>query len=275
MFKNSFYTVNLRKILSWKYLYIAILVIAAALNIRPAAQLVFNTYTRGVQMATGQQRMLPIYSVDIPDPRISITFDAAWGADDTDTILQILADNNVRSTFFLCGYWVERYPDEVRKLVAGGHDVGNHGNTHAHGAQLSLEQNKAEIQGAHDKIRAITGLNASLFRPPYGEYNNTVISAAEALGYFTIQWDVDSHDWMNRGPEYQINRVLNHPDLQNGSIILFHNGARYTPQTLGTIIQGLRSKGFELVPISELIHTENFRLDHTGRQFLNPANPGT
>lgn len=272
MFKHNFYTFNLKKLRNWKYLYILVLVAAALFNIRPAAEMVFATYARSIHLAGGQnQRMLPIYSVDIPDQRMSISFDAAWGADDTGNLLQILANNNVRATFFLCGYWVDKYPEEVKMIHAAGHDIGNHGNTHAHGAQLNLEQNKAEIQGVHDKVRNLLGIEMNLFRPPYGEYNNTVISAADALGYFTIQWDVDSHDWMNRGPEYQINRVLNNKNLQNGSIVLFHNGAKYTPQTLEVTIRGLQTKGFELVPISELIHTENFYMDHTGRQKLKPG----
>ena len=248
--------------------YVVVLAAVAMLGVRPAAQMVFGTLAQE-EIVQAADRKLPIYSVETPYRQVALTFDAAWGADDTDTLLQILADNNVRASFFLCGTWVKQFPEEVRKLHEAGHDIGNHGDTHAHGARLSLAQNKAEIQGAHDKVRDVIGVEMNLFRPPYGEYNNTVLEAAEALGYFTIQWDVDSHDWMNRGPEYQINRVLNHKDLRNGSIILFHNGAKYTPQTLETIIRGLKEKGFELVPVSELIHRENFRLDHTGRQHLN------
>jgi len=215
-----------------------------------------------------EQKKLPIYSVDIPEKKMSLSFDAAWGADDTDTLLNILKDNAVTATFFLCGTWVDKYPDDVRKIAAAGHDIANHGNTHAHGAKLSLEQNKKEIKDCHDKIKAVTGLEANLFRPPYGEYNNTVLAAAEELNYYTIQWDIDSHDWMKKGIDYEINRVLNHKDLQNGSIVLFHNDAKYTPQTLDPIIKGLKEKGYELVPISQLIHKENFEMDHTGRQKL-------
>ena len=214
------------------------------------------------------EKKLPIYSVDTPEKKMSISFDAAWGADDTDTLLGILNDNQVTATFFLCGTWVDKYPDDVRKIAAAGHDIANHGNTHAHGAQLNLEQNKKEIQGCHDKIKEVTGLEANLFRPPYGEYNNTVLTAAEELNYYTIQWDIDSHDWMAKGIDYEVKRVLEHKDLQNGSIVLFHNDAKFTPQTLDTIIKGLKEKGYELVPISQLIHKDNFEIDHTGRQKL-------
>ena len=212
-------------------------------------------------------RKLPIYSVETPEAKVSISFDAAWGADDTDVLLEILAKHDVLTTFFLCGTWVDEYPDEVRKIAAAGHDIANHGNAHAHGAKLNLAQNKAEIQGCHDKIKAVTGIDANLFRPPYGEYNDTVITAADELGYFTIQWDVDSLDWKAKGIEYEIGRVLNHKDLRNGSIVLFHNDAKNTPKTLEPIILGLKEKGFAIVPISQLIYTENFEIcTVTGRQ---------
>ena len=217
---------------------------------------------------TKDDRKVPIYSVCRPDNKISISFDAAWGADDTDILLKILADNDVLTTFFLCGTWVDKYPDDVKKMAAAGHDVANHGNNHAHVSKLSLEENKAEIQGCHDKIKELTGIEPNLFRPPYGEYNNTVISAAEALNYYTIQWDIDSHDWMAKGKEYEIDRVLNNKNLQNGSIILFHNDAKFTPQTLDTIIKGLKEKGYDIVPVSQLIHFENYEIDHTGRQMI-------
>lgn len=226
----------------------------------PAFRSIFASKT------TKNDKKLPIYSVERPDNKISISFDAAWGADDTNNLLEILEDNDILTTFFICGTWVDKFPEEVKKIAAAGHDIANHGNKHAHGAKLNLEQNKAEIKGCHDKIKEVTGLDANLFRPPYGEYNNTVLTAAEELNYYTIQWDVDSHDWMSKGVDYEVKQVLNHKNLRSGSIILFHNGAKYTPQTLDTIIKGLKEKGFEIVPISQLIFKDNFDIDHTGRQ---------
>jgi polysaccharide deacetylase family sporulation protein PdaB len=239
-----------------------IIAVITAINAPPAARTVFNTYV------AAKDRKLPIYSVERPDRKVSLSFDAAWGADDTDTLLQILKDNDVLTTFFLCGYWVDKHPEQVKKIAAAGHDIGNHGNTHAHGGQLSLEQNKKEIQDCHEKIKAVTGIEADLFRPPYGEYNNTVMTAAEELGYFVIQWDVDSLDWKKLGEQQEIDRVLNNKALQSGSIILFHNDAPNTPKTLDRIIKGLKEKGYEIVPISQLIHRENYFMDHTGRQKL-------
>ncbi|MCL1842696.1 MAG: polysaccharide deacetylase family protein [Defluviitaleaceae bacterium] len=211
-------------------------------------------------------KKLPIYSVDTPEKKVSITFDAAWGADDTDILLEILRKNDVLATFFFCGTWVDKFPEALEKFAAAGHDIANHGDTHAHVAQLNLEQNKKEIQNCHDKIKAVTGLEMNLYRPAYGEYNNTVLDAAEELNYYTIQWDVDSLDWMAKGEQYEIERVLGSKDLKNGSIILFHNDAKFTPKTLDIVIKGLKEKGYEIVPVSQLIYKNNFEIDHTGRQ---------
>lgn len=184
-------------------------------------------------------------------------------------MLDILKKNDVKATFFLCGYWVDKYPEEVKKIYNDGHDIGNHSNTHPHGSKLSLEENKENIQGCHDKIKNLLGIDANLYRPPFGEYNDTVLDAAKACGYYAIQWDVDSIDWKELGIQAEIDKVLNHKHLGNGSIILFHNDAKYTPECLDTIINGLKEKGFEIVPISQLIHKDNYYMDVEGRQILN------
>lgn len=168
----------------------------------------------------------------------------------------------------MCGYWVDKYPNEVKKIALEGHDLGNHSNTHPHMSQLSLEQIKQELMEAHKKVEVLTGIKMNLFRPPFGEYNNNVITASEQMEYYPIQWDVDSLDWKEYGEEHEINQVLNHKHLGNGSIILFHNDAKYTPKVLGTIIKGLKDKGFEIVPLSQLIIKENYFMDTEGRQKL-------
>lgn len=237
-----------------------LLLVSAALALPPAAAKV------SAMVTASTERKLPIYCVQTEKPQVSVSFDAAWGAEDTDELLHILEENDVKATFFLCGYWVEKYPDEVKKIAEGGHDLGNHSATHPHMSQISSEQIAQELQKCHQNVKDLTGVEMDLFRPPFGEYDNHVIETAEANGYYTIQWDVDSLDWKEQGAEAEINQVLNHKHLGNGSIILFHNDAKYTPQVLDTILKGLKEKGFEIVPISELIHRDNFEMDHEGRQ---------
>ncbi|NLL70242.1 MAG: polysaccharide deacetylase family protein [Epulopiscium sp.] len=217
-------------------------------------------------MAQKPTRKLPIYCVEQEDKKIAISFDAAWGADDTDDLLRILEKHNVKTTFFLVGDWVKRYPEEVKRIAATGHEIGNHSDTHPHVGKMSKDAIKKEIMAAHQRVKEVTGIDMNLFRPPYGEYNNTVIEAAEECGYYTIQWDVDSLDWKEYGVDPLIRQVLDHKHLGSGSIVLFHNNAKYTKDALDSILQGLKDKGFEIVPVSQLILKENYYMDHEGRQ---------
>ena len=235
-----------------------LLLAAAYMGVPRAAEKVFA-------VAEGERR-LPIYCVQTDKPQVSVSFDAAWGADDTDELLRILKENNVKATFFLCGYWVEKYPEEVKKIAAEGHDLGNHSATHPHMSRISSEEIAQELQKCHENVKKLTGVEMELFRPPFGEYDNHVIETAEQNGYYNIQWDVDGLDWKEQQAEVEIRQVLEHKHLGNGSIILFHNDAKYTPKVLDTILKGIKEKGFEIVPISQLIHRENFEMDHEGRQ---------
>ena len=258
-----------------QYLVRAALAFIAAISVFFTAPVILEKKATQAVFASHSvkaQKKLPIYSVETSDKKVALTFDAAWGADDTDILIKILEEHGVRATFFFCGSWVDKFPEQLKKFAAAGHDIANHGDTHAHVSKLNLEQNKKEIMGCHEKVRAVTGIEMNLYRPAYGEYNNDVLTAAEELDYYTVQWDVDSLDWMAKGEQYEIDRVLKNKELKNGSIVLFHNDAKFTPQTLGVVIAGLKEKGYELVPVSELILKENFEIDHTGRQKARTVN---
>ena len=121
----------------------------------------------------------------------------------------------------------------------------------------------------HEKVKELTGVDMNLFRPPYGDYDDAVILNAKENGYYTIQWDVDSLDWKDYGVDSIIDTVVNHKNLGNGSIILCHNGAKYTKEALEAMIVGLKEKGYEIVPVSELIYREDYHMDVTGRQIKN------
>lgn len=211
-------------------------------------------------------RELPIYCVETEKPQIALSFDAAWGNEDTAKILEILAKHNVHVTFFMTGGWVESYPDDVKAILAAGHDLGNHSENHKNMSQLSDEQCKDELMKVHNKVKELTGYEMFLFRPPYGDYDNHVITNARDCGYYAIQWDIDSLDWKDYGAESILEKVINNEHLGNGSIILCHNGAKYTAQALDSLITGLQEKGYELVPISQLIYRDGYHMDAEGRQ---------
>lgn len=220
-------------------------------------------------------RELPIYCVDTTEPKIALSFDAAWGNEDTQTILSILRENDVKVTFFMTGGWVSSYPEDVKAILADGHDLGNHSEHHKDMATLDTSQQKEELLTVHDRVRELTGYEMRLFRPPYGSYNNDLVRTAAALGYHTIQWNVDSLDWKDYGADQITDTVCNHPQLGNGSIILCHNGAKYTPQALDTMIKTLKDKGFTFVKIADLIYPEPYHLGVDGRQYQDTAPSGT
>ena len=216
--------------------------------------------------STYGDRELPIYSVDTEEKKIAISFDAAWGAEDFPKIIEVLDKHNIKTTFFMTGEWVEKYPECVKTLVEKGHDLGNHSATHPDMTKLSKEAQKEQILKVHDVVKELTGYEMELFRPPYGAYNNEVIRTCYEIGYYPIQWSVDSLDWKDLSATEIINKVCNHKALDNGAIILCHNGAKHTAEALDEMLANLKNQGYEIVPISELIIRENFHMDATGQQ---------
>lgn len=211
-------------------------------------------------------RLLPIYCVDDNNKKtIAISFDAAWGNEDTQTLINILKKYNVQATFFVVGAWVDKYPESVKQLSDAGHDIGNHSNSHPHMPQLSVEQMTNELKSCNEKVAAVTGKTPVVFRAPYGDYNNSMIKTVESLGMHTIQWDVDSRDWKK---EYTTDMIVKGvtENVKSGSIVLFHNAAVNTPEALPIILEKLIAEGYQFKLIKDLIYTDNYSIDHAGKQ---------
>jgi polysaccharide deacetylase family sporulation protein PdaB len=210
---------------------------------------------------------LPIYCVDKQDKTIAISFDAAWGNEDTDELIQILNKYNIKTTFFVVGAWVDKYPESVKALSEAGHEIMNHSDSHPYMTKLSEDKMKEEILKCGEKIKSITGVKPFLFRPPYGDYNEKLVSVCYEIDYYPIQWDVDSLDWKELGVNAIVDRVTKR--VKSGSIVLFHNAAKDTPQALPIILDSLLKDGYKIVPVSEIIYKENYHIDHTGKQILD------
>ena len=218
--------------------------------------------------ASATQRQLPIYCVQRDQKMVAISFDAAWGNEDTQQLIDILAKYNIKATFFVVGDWVDKYPESVKALSDAGHEVMNHSNHHDHFSKLSRDQIIADVNACNDKIETVTGVRPTLIRPPYGEYDDNVITAIRAAGMEPIQWDVDSLDWKDLSAAEITKRVTT--KVQAGSIVLFHNAAKHTPEALPTILETLLQEGYTFVPISDIIlpceYNVDYTIDHTGRQ---------
>jgi polysaccharide deacetylase family sporulation protein PdaB len=227
--------------------------------------LIFWTVNNPVLVgASASSRQLPVYSVQRDDKVVAISFDAAWGNEDTQTLIDILNKYQVHATFFTVGDWVDKYPESVKAIVDNGNEVMNHSSTHSHFSQLSTEQIIADITACNEKIEAITGVAPTLFRCPYGEYDDHVISAVRSMGMTPIQWDVDSLDWKGISAQEIQGRVLN--KVESGSIVLFHNAAENTPEALPGILESLIADGYTIVPVSQILLSGQTFIDNTGRQ---------
>ena len=219
--------------------------------------------------STVGERELPIYCVETEEKKVALTFDAAWGNEDTKQIMDILNKHNIKVTFFMTGGWVEQFPDDVKMIYEQGHDLGNHSQNHKNMSQITDSEKESELMTVHEKVKELTGYEMFLFRPPYGDYDNAVVKTAKKCGYYTVQWDVDSLDWKDYGVDSIIKTVTQHKALGNGSIILCHNGSKYTAQALDTVITTLKEQGYTFVPLSELIYKDNYHMNHEGRQILD------
>ena len=225
-----------------------------------------SSTTKAVQTAATPKEV-PVYRVESDKKQVAISFDAAWGNEQTNQLLDILDQCKVKATFFLVGDWVDKFPDDVKNIAAKGHDIGNHSNTHPHLPQLSEEMATAEITACNEKIKDLTGKAPTLFRPPYGDYDNMVVGSVKKLGMYCVQWDVDSLDWKDPTPEQMTKTVLD--KVTNGSIVLMHNGAKNTPAALPSIIKGIQDKGYELVLIKDLIPEGEYYTDVQGELHLS------
>jgi peptidoglycan-N-acetylglucosamine deacetylase len=240
-----------------KYLYAAVILMAVIFVLGVSQSNILEVFS--------QNKELPIYSVDTKEKTVAITFDCAWGDEDIPSILNTLREQNVKATFFIVGQWAEKFPDTVKYIAEQGNDIANHSYSHLRMGTLEKSKIKSEIAVCGEKLSSISGKKIDLFRAPYGDYNDSVISEAKALGYYSIQWDVDSLDWKPGISQEEIkSRVIK--KVRNGSIILFHNDTTHTAVILKDIISALKSEGYGIIPVSEMIYRDKYIMDFDGRQ---------
>lgn len=212
-------------------------------------------------------RKVPIYNVDTTEKQVAISFDAAWGADKTQGIMDILKEFDCSATFFLVGFWVDDYPEMAKAIADAGHEIGTHSNTHPDMVKLDKSTMKAELETSISKIKQTTGKDVSLFRAPFGSYNNALLDTAEELGLKTIQWDVDSLDWKGLSASAITNRITSR--VKNGSIILMHNNSDNVLDSLRLTLNKLKVQGYRVTCISDLVYQNDYTIDRNGVQHKN------
>lgn len=214
--------------------------------------------------AAAVNRKLPVYCVDSTSKQVALTFDAAWGADKTEGIMDILEKNGCKATFFLVGFWIDNYPDTVKKISERGHLIGNHSANHLHMSKLSEKEIGEEIEITSKKIEELTGQKPKYFRAPFGEYNNRLIEYAENNNIQVIQWDVDTLDWKGLSGAGIADRVLS--KVKDGSIILCHNNSDHILEALPLILLGLKNKGLTPVTLDKMVFDSGYYIDNNGKQ---------
>ncbi|MBQ7689568.1 MAG: polysaccharide deacetylase family protein [Clostridia bacterium] len=217
-----------------------------------------------VKTVSATPRKIPVYAVGTSEKKIALTFNAAWGDETTDGILDILRENGVKATFFFVGDFVGQYPESVKKIVNAGHEAGNHSDKHGDPTRQTFAQITADISACNDKIFALTGIKPVLYRAPSGAYDNNTVEAAESLGMTAIQWSADSIDWKNITPAKMQARILE--KVYPGAILLFHLGKENTLQALPGILNSLLADGYEICTVGELLLDGETYVDHNGVQ---------
>lgn len=212
-------------------------------------------------------RKIPVYRVaraEDTDKVIALTFDAAWGADKTQGIIDILNEYDADATFFLVGFWIDKYEEEVKAIAEAGLEIGNHSKNHLNMPRLNEDSIREEISSVNGRIEELTGVRPTFFRAPYGDYSNRLLTVVDELDMVGIQWSIDSLDWKGLSAKEIVDRVV--PKAKSGDIVLFHNNSDHVLDALPLVIMGLKNKGFRFVGLSDMVATENFTVDSAGEQ---------
>lgn len=205
-------------------------------------------------------RNIPVYSVERPENYASITFNCAWDNHDIDKVLDTLFKYNVKATFFIVGDWAEKHPDSLAKIYDAGHEIGAHSYDHKDYAKLSTSEIKEDIKKCDGVISKVINTTPKLYRVPSGSYNNNAIETLEKCGKIPVQWSCDTIDYNDASAEDIYKRAIK---LEKGGILLMHTGTKNTAVALSRILDTL-TKNFQLVPVGELLYSDDFTVDATG-----------
>lgn len=250
-------TVKKASIVAAASLIIAFAVLTASVGVTNSAGVYFCKSTRKV----------PVYGVDTDKKVIALTFDAAWGADKTQGILDIMSEYNAKGTFFLVGFWIDKYEKETKAIAEAGFEIGNHSRNHLNMPKLSENEIENEIEYVNDRVFDLTGKKPKYFRAPFGDYDNKLMTSLEVLNMVGVQWSIDSLDWKGLSAKQIYDRVV--PKAKSGDIVLFHNNSDHVLDALPMVLTALRAQGFEFVTIADLVLTEGYTIDSNGIQHKN------
>lgn len=220
---------------------------------------------KSMETAAMAERQVPIYFVETEEKKLAISFDAAWGCERTERILDTLQKYDVKATFFLTNIWLDDYPEMAKKIADAGHEIAMHSVSHPHMPQIGTAEMAQELDGNYQRIVEVTGYTPELFRFPFGDYDNASMTVVKGKGFYPVQWSIDSLDWQeSKTAEDIIDRVT--LGLHPGAIILCHNNGTYTAEAIDRIIPYAIEQGYQFVPVGELIYKGEYEINQQGMQ---------
>jgi len=196
------------------------------------------------------------------DKMVALTFDDGPNGN-TDTLLDILKEEDVTATFFVVGRMVEKYPQLLEEIFNRGHEISNHTYSHPNLTMLSAREVIYELDKTRGLVREVIGKDPHFFRPPGGRYNQRILKIAEAAGYTMVMWDINTDDLIST-PEKIYREIVNY--AEDGDIVLLHNGTTSTIEIIGKVIDELRKKGFGFVTVSEILKRRNIKGAYIGNR---------
>lgn len=197
----------------------------------------------------------PIYKIETQIKKVNLSINCGENVENIDSILNTLATTNAKATFFITGEIINGNAEIIKKIAQSGNEIGNLSYHYTNLKKKKTDDIKEEITQCSSEIEKITGQKPKVFRAPYGECSGEIVQIASEQGLSTVQWNIDSLDYNGLSGEEMCERI--NETLSSGSIILLHNSAKNTAESLGKIIQNIQKQGYQLVNTSELLTLQN------------------
>ena len=202
----------------------------------------------------------PIQQIPTDSPRVVLSFNTSLQEpENLDALLSLLQEQKVSASFFLSDAWIKQYPEEVKAISSAGHDVGYlleySGNSQGSLDNGSMAADAARLADGAATLSDLAGTRCCYFRPALGEYDKKLLTEAKKQKLSCILWNMDSQDWKDYDANALTSLLLQHPQLENGSILLFRCSSKHLLEALPFIIQGLRDMGYEPASLSGLLNS--------------------
>lgn len=246
-----FFVFNKRKINSY------LISIGTVIMLFAVSMFVNNGMNTTVETGAQNVSNLPIYKVETQIKKVAISINCSENAENIDSIVNSLSKMNTKATFYVTGELASKCPEQLKKIVDSGNEIGNLSYHYTNLKNKKLEEIRKEIVEGAEQIQKITNVKVQTFRAPYGECNSIITEEARKQNLSTVLWNIDSLDYNGLNSEEMCKRI--NDGLSPGSIILLHNTGKYTASSIEHIIENIQKQKYEICTVSELIklHSQN------------------